>query len=281
MKIYISVDLEGLAGITQWSEVDIRSSRESSELLLLHLRSLLKGIQKSSCNVQEILIADSHANGDNIPYSLTQEFENVRIVRGPDRKNYMMTGIDSSFDRVFLLGYHAAGGSRFGVLDHTYSSLFQNLWINDQRMNEALINLGFAGEFAVPVSFIAGDQTLFNELEKHLKGKYVYVVTKQSVAKHAAIMNSLPRVLREIEVGATQATQLKKEELPTIKFSSPFELKIEFKDTMYADNCELIPGFQRLNGYTVSFTTENYETLLNAIWIVALVSEAVRTMRKQ
>ncbi len=281
MKVYISVDMEGLAGISQWREVDPRQSKESLELLTSQLRAVLKGIMKADRDVEEILISDSHANGDNIPYSLTQEFDNVRIVHGPDRKNYMMAGLDASFDRVFLLGYHAGAGNAYGNMDHTYSSsLIHNLWINGRRMNEALINLGFAGEFNVPLAFAAGDQTLLKELSESIGGKYVYVVTKESVGRYAAIMKPFPRVLKEIEDGAFQAVLIKKDELAMVKFTLPLELKIELKDTAYADSCELIPGFQRIDGRTVVFVTENYETLFNAILVVTLVAGAVRDMRK-
>jgi len=111
MKVFVSMDLEGLAGIASWSEVAPKISKEVAELVEEH--------------------------GDNIPYAITRDCTNVSVVRGALRRNYMMSGLDGSFDRVIFLGYHAGVGTLNAVMDHTYSgSIVQNIWINNMKMNE-------------------------------------------------------------------------------------------------------------------------------------------------
>jgi len=68
MKVFVSMDLEGLAGIASWSEVAPKISKEVAELVEEHVKAVLRGIEESGVSVDQVLIADSHAAGDNIPY---------------------------------------------------------------------------------------------------------------------------------------------------------------------------------------------------------------------
>jgi len=171
MKVFVSMDLEGLAGIASWSEVAPKISKEVAELVEEHVKAV----------------------GDNIPYAITRDCTNVSVVRGALRRNYMMSGLDGSFDRVIFLGYHAGVGTLNAVMDHTYSgSIVQNIWINNMKMNEALINAD------VPLALVVGDSSLKRELEDAGLNSLHYVVTKEGLSRYAAVMKPLRVVLEEI-----------------------------------------------------------------------------------
>lgn len=276
MKIYISVDMEGLAGISMWNEVAPRQSKESFDILYEHLRALLQGLFESG-KVDYVLISDSHAAGDNVYYRITEEFENVEIAHGPLRKDFMMIGLDKTFDRVVFLGYHAGVGSRYGIMDHTYSSsVIHDLWINGQRMNEAIINAAFAGYHGVPIALIIGDNILQKELKESLKGEYIYVVTKQSTGKFSAIMRSKSVVMKQIKDAAQRAAQIRKNKLPVVKFTPPIEMKIVFNDTYFADAVELMPKIERIDGRTVIFRDDDYSVVFNAIMAIVFLAKGVK-----
>ncbi|WP_041081979.1 M55 family metallopeptidase [Thermotoga profunda] len=276
MKVYVSVDMEGLAGISMWSEVTPRQSKESFEILYEHLKALLQGLFESG-KVDYVLISDSHAAGDNIYYKITEEFENVEIAHGSLRKDFMMIGLDKSFDRVIFLGYHAGVGAKYGIMDHTYSSsVIHNFWINGQRMNEAIINAAFAGYHGVPLALVIGDNTLQKELQQSLKGEYLYVVTKESTGRFSAIMKPKSLVMRQIKEAAQRAVQIEKSKLPIVKFTPPIEMKIELKDTSFADAAELMPGLERLDSRTVVFKGDDYSVVFNAIMAIVFLAKAVK-----
>ncbi len=276
MKVYISVDMEGLAGISMWSEVSPRQSRESVEILYEHLRALLQGLFESG-KVDQVLISDSHAAGDNIPYRITEEFQNVQIAHGPLRKDFMMIGLDQSFDRVVFLGYHAGVGAKYGIMDHTYSSsVIHNLWINGQRMNEAIINAAFAGYHKVPLALVIGDSALEKELKESLSGEYIYVVTKESTGRFSAIMRSKSTVMKEIREAARRAVQIEKNRLTLVRFTPPIEMKIELKDTSFADAVELMPKVERIDARTVVLQDNDYSVIFNAIMAIVLIAKAVK-----
>ena len=67
MKIYISLDMEGMAGICQ----PIQQTEDRAafrEALHLQLGWLVEGIQKSERNaeVTDIVVSDSHGEGTNL-----------------------------------------------------------------------------------------------------------------------------------------------------------------------------------------------------------------------
>ncbi|MEJ5228761.1 MAG: M55 family metallopeptidase [Pseudothermotoga sp.] len=278
MKIYVSVDMEGLAGISTWSEVTPKQSKESFELLYEHLRALLEGLFETG-KVEYVMISDSHGAGDNIPYRITDEFERIEIVHGLLRRDFMMTGLDSTFDRVIFLGYHAGVGTKYGIMDHTYSSsAIHNIWINGVRMNETLINAGFAGYHNVPLALVVGDDALREELKGSLTGNYLYVTTKQAVGRFSAIMRPKTVVMREIRDAATRVVSMKRDELALVKFTAPIELKIELKDTSFADAVELMPDLKRIDARTVSFCHDDYGVVFNALMAIVYIVSAVKNI---
>lgn len=279
MKIYVSVDMEGLAGIATWGEVDT-SKKEASEVLYEHLKALLEGIFSSNVDVEQVLISDSHGSGTAIPYRICEEFDNVSLVRGPFRRDYMMSGLDNTFDRVIFLGYHAGIGARNAIMDHTYSSsLIHNLWINGKRMNEALINAAFAGYHGVPICLVIGDHALVEELKEEFRGSWLSVETKRGLGRYAAIMKPKRQLFEEIKSAASQAVKIPRDELAFFKFDAPIELKVELKDTVYADQAELIPGVERIDGRTVRFVHEDYSVVFNAIMAMVYVAMVARDWR--
>ena len=280
MKVFVSMDLEGLAGIASWSEVAPKISKEVAELVEEHVKAVLRGIEESGVSVDQVLIADSHAAGDNIPYAITRDCTNVSVVRGALRRNYMMSGLDGSFDRVIFLGYHAGVGTLNAVMDHTYSgSIVQNIWINNMKMNEALINAGFAGHFDVPLALVVGDSSLKRELEDAGLNSLHYVVTKEGLSRYAAVMKPLKVVLEEIRIETALSMKCSRSELPVVKYETPVQLKMELKDTSFADGMSLMPGVKRLDGRTIVFESDDYEVVFNALLAALYIGYSIKGMK--
>ena len=106
LKIYISVDMEGMAGITSpYQERDeVPSFRRA---LHNQVRWIIEGIHASSRNdeIGEITISDSHGSGTNLSYDeLCQMDERISLVSGSPRRQYMMSCLDETYDVVFLAG---------------------------------------------------------------------------------------------------------------------------------------------------------------------------------
>lgn len=272
-RIFISLDFEGLAGITSWSDVDKKSSDYKQQVMLEQLRALLRGLNDS-----EIFLVDSHAMGDNVPWEITNEFPNVTLVSGGVRKYYMMYGIDESFDYIVFFGYHAGVGTTEANMDHTYSSSsIHNVWINGMEMNEALINAAFGGLFNVPVGCVIGDDKVVVQTKKHIPNA-VYVSTKTSVGRHSAIMKSMKELLNEIENAGKTLIQREKNSFNIFTFSKPVEMIVEFSDTLRADLVSSMPLVERLDGRKVKIVHEDYKVIFEALLAMTYICTAAKIL---
>ncbi|HNX01780.1 MAG TPA: M55 family metallopeptidase, partial [Candidatus Cloacimonadota bacterium] len=179
MKIYISLDMEGIPGTYNWEHENVDRAAVKT-CMYKHLGDVVDGLLHSHKDVREIVIADSHRGGDNIGYDFTERDERITLISGTPRSQYMMPALNEDFDRVFLIGYHAGTGSIFGSMDHTYANKrIHKIWINDQPMNEAIINAAYAGFKKVPVTLVSGDWALQEELMADNALPWVdYIATK-------------------------------------------------------------------------------------------------------
>ncbi len=270
MKIYISVDMEGVGGIHTWKDVTFGDPHYKWKELEEQLKWLVQPLLEDE-RVEQILIVDSHSVGDNIPYSITELDERVELISGFPRKRYMMAGLDSSFDRVIFFGYHAGVGSIAALMDHTYSNTtFHNVWINGLRMNEALINAAYAGYLGVPLAMVVGDEALKKELEEFLD-KVEYVSTKEGLGRFSARFYSKKRVKEEIERAVKRMMQKPREDLWVYRFEPPIELKVETNKTEFADALEMIPGTERLDGRTLKFIHDDYAVVFDTLLLMATI----------
>jgi D-amino peptidase len=278
MKIYISLDMEGMPGTFNW-EQEKENRPAVKGYMQSHLQNVVEAIISSPQNKQidEITIADSHANGDNIEYGFTALDSRISLISGNPRPCYMMPAFSPDYDQVFLVGYHAGTGALKGNMDHSYSNRrIHKIWLNGRRMNEALINSAYAGYHGVPVTMITGDKTLSEEILQQEAMPWVnFAVTKEAIAKFAAKNYSMEAVRESTAKAVLAALGSDKSAYPLYQFNSPITLKIEFISTSMADVACLMPRVKRLDGRSVEYTDDNYAVMFEAIMaLVTLASTA-------
>ncbi len=263
--------MEGLPGINAWHQVNDRDQRFLGKYLTETLEWVIDGIRESEfdSDVEQILVCDSHALGENIPYDFTEYDDRIYLIRGGLRDYYMMAGIDSTFTTVFFVGYHAGVGSIHGNMDHTYSSAtVHEIRINGFRMNETTINASFAGNLGVPVSLVIGDHALAEEL-KPIMPDTVLVETKEGLSRFSAIMKP-KNVVKKNVIEATKAA-LKKTVMGTVslyKLEPPYSVDINFNSTEMADESVLIPGVERISGQSIRYGCDSFPELLQTLLAV-------------
>ena len=277
MKIYISIDMEGIPGTWNW-EQEKKDRNSVKKAIYEHTRDVLEAILTSEENskIREIIIADSHGMGDNLDYEITVLDKRISLVSGSPRPCYMMPAFDQDISAVLFLGYHAGSGANHGNMDHTYSnSRVHKLWINDQPMNETLINAAYAGFYNVPVILITGDQTLLKELQDTPLAEAEYVVTKKAIAKFAAKSYSKLKIREEVKDKVKTALKKLGQPLNIYRFSSPVTLKILFNSSSMADMAALIPFTTRLDGRTITYTHKDYAVIFEAIMALTSIAYTV------
>lgn len=118
LKVYISVDMEGVAGAVTDDQLG-PSSFEYARFREFMTREALAAVTAAKeAGAGEIVVSDSHGNGENLLIELFPK--DVRIIRAWPRKLSMMAGIDRTFDAVLFIGYHASTNNLSGGRAHTF-----------------------------------------------------------------------------------------------------------------------------------------------------------------
>ena len=174
----------------------------------------------------------------------------------------LMPGIDSTFDKLFLMGFHAKMGTRFAQFDHTISTAtISNLSINNIVVGEIGIYGMYAGLRGVSVALTTGDGPAVDE-SQDLFGAHEGVRVKQGLGRFAVRTFNPAQVLTQITEGAKNAMD---NGAPPIEVSLPVTISIDFLRSAEADMAEMVPGCVRSSARTVQYVHEDPDIAFQAL----------------
>ncbi|HEY9084969.1 MAG TPA: M55 family metallopeptidase [Candidatus Tyrphobacter sp.] len=262
MRIYISCDMEGTAGVCSWNQCDPENRDEYPvyrRYMTQEVRAAVDGAREGGAT--EFLVNDSHWSMRNL---LWEELPgDVRVVSGAPKPHSMAERIDDGVDAVFLTGYHAKGGDLDGVLAHTFSDeTVYRVAINGTECSEALIVAALAGAHRVPVLLVTGDSTIVNETLRALPW-VTGVAVKDAIGFNATNSLTPSAAQAAIRAGARDAVANVARAEPFV-FAPPVEVLLETARVENCDYIELMPGFERVTGRTVRFRAPDYATAYRA-----------------
>src|SRR5215468_8207591 len=162
VKVFISFDMEGVAGIVDWSQCKGPGQpyEEGRQLLLGEVNAAIDGAVAAGAT--EIVCNDSHGTMNNLDPA--QLHGRASYVAGRHKPLYMMEGMDDSVDAVFFIGYHGSISGASSVLSHTYNpSVIAKAELNGVECGESGINALVALACRAPVALITGDQQTITE----------------------------------------------------------------------------------------------------------------------
>jgi D-amino peptidase len=263
MRVYISVDMEGIAGVVHEGQTDPIEPRHAGEynrfrrLMTNEANAAIAGALEAGAT--GVLVNDSHWLMRNL---LAEELNPVaELLSGGPKRLSMVEGIDGGFDAAMFIGYHARAGTQHATIDHTYTSRVYEARINGQPVGELALNAAMAGVHAVPVVMVSGDQALAAEATAVLGKGVETVVVKEAVGRFAA-RSVAPSVACQ-RVRTAAAAALKRKHSP-FTFKPPIRLEVDFIVSQMADMAELVPGSNRTGGRTVSYATDEYGEVFRA-----------------
>jgi D-amino peptidase len=254
VKIYISADMEGISGVVSMQQIDpgAREYERARRMMTREVNAVIEAAFEHGA--REIVVNDAHGDMDNI---LIEELDSrVSLISGSPKPLSMMQGIDSSFDGVFFVGYHARAGSSEAIIDHTYTFRVLDAKINGRPMSEAGLNGRLAGYYRVPVTFISGDQNAVRCAREELNN-HIGVVVKQAVGRTAAVIYPFSQVETRLKAGVAEALKKIRSFKPTVE-RDLVELEVSFNVSDMAAMALLIPGAIRKDARTVVYTGRDY-----------------------
>lgn len=263
MRVYISVDMEGIAGVAHEDQTDPTDPRHAGEynrfrrLMTNEANAAIAGALEAGA--EAVLVNDSHWLMRNL---LAEELNPAaELLSGGPKRLSMVEGIDGGFDAAMFIGYHARAGTRNATIDHTYTSRVYEARLNRQPVGELAINAAMAGLFGVPVVLVSGDQSLAAEARTLLGDGVETVVVKQAVGRFAARSLAPSVACTRIREGAARA--LGRRHTPLV-LKPPIHLEVDFALTQMADMAGLVPGSIRTSGRTLSYTADDYQEVFRA-----------------
>ena len=259
MKLYISLDIEGITGVTSWSETD--NNNKDYAPFVKHMEKELVTVCEAAKEIgfDEILVNDGHETGRNITGFDLPEY--VKIIRGwSGNPLTMIEGIDESFDAIAFVGYHAPTGSGASPLSHTmHVSKLNGIRINGKIVSEFLIGYYSGLYYDIPTVFLSGDAGICSEVNTANKNIGT-VATKEgfggaTINKHSSVvLKELDETVSNIDV---QNLDKYMEKLP-----DSFYVEVDYRNPAIAYRNSFYPNANLKSYTTVEFEADDFFEVL-------------------
>jgi D-amino peptidase len=253
MKVFISIDLEGITGICTEAQTNPSGPDYPSACTAMRadLDAALEGCL--SAGATSVVVCDAHAAGRNL--RVTGLPDRVALIGSSPWSLDMMSGLDESFDAVLFIGYHARAGVAAAVLEHTYMhKVVFSITMAGMEIGEFGLNAMLAGYFGVPCVFVSGDDKVVAEA-RALVPDIGTATVKMSLAR-TCTQALPPAVTGQLIKEAVQAALVAKLPTPVVWAGAP--LKVVFARTHYCDGAAIQCGARRLDGRTVEIAGASY-----------------------
>jgi D-amino peptidase len=265
LKIYISVDMEGVAGVVTADQL-LPGGFEYERFRHFMTDETLAAVRAAKqAGATQIVVSDSHGNGENL---LVEAFpKDVRLVRSWPRHGAMMAGLDKSFAGAIFVGYHASTSNAKGVRAHTFSSAhLTRVALNGSPVTEAEFNAAYAGEFGVPILFASGDDAAIAEIKTHL-GEMDTVITKNNLGFHSAETLTPAASCDLIFDGVLHAMAHRAQRHATL-ISKPVTLELSFKNYMPAEVLSYLRSVERVDSHSIRFVGRDMAEVADFVDVV-------------
>lgn len=254
LKVYISVDMEGITGVVSSDQLGPASFeyQRAREWMTGDALAAIQGARDAGAT--EIVISDSHGNGQNL--LIDQLPEDVTVIRSWPRPLMMMEGIDSTFAAAIFVGYHSGTSNVKGVRAHTMSSAtLTGVTLNGREVPEGGINAAIAGYFGVPIVAVTGDDAAVAEVTPFGVGMEGAVV-KRAISFHSAATLT-PKAGQALIRAKVKAGVEKRARVAPWVLNGAVTAEISFKHYRAPEMLAYLPIVTRVNAHTIRFVGKN------------------------
>ncbi len=249
MKVFLSVDMEGISGLVRWADVvrDGMDYQLNRTFMTLDANAAIEGAFDAGAT--EVVVEENHGVEDLCDLRLDEIDPRCRVVRGAGRPTATcMAGLDADCGVILLVGHHARAGSFPGIMAHTISyGAFSAVRIGGRDIGEGELFAIRGGELGVPVGLVTGDQVVIEQMRARVPGIEA-VEVKRALARQSGDVIPPARARVAIREGARQAVaRARAGELePHLGEPVPYEIEVELRAPASAG---LRANFERLEEF--------------------------------
>ncbi|MCY8520489.1 M55 family metallopeptidase [Bacillus atrophaeus] len=246
MKLYMSVDMEGISGLPDDTFVNSRKHNyeRGRAIMTEEANYVIAEAFNSGCS--EVLVNDSHSKMNNL--LIEKLHPEADLISGDVKPFSMVQGLDETFSGAVFVGYHARA-SVPGVMSHSMIFAVRHFYINDQPVGELGLNAYTAGFFDVPVIMVSGDDQAAREAEALIPNVTTAAV-KETISRSAVKCLSPAKAGRLLTEKTAYALRNKDKVKPLTPPDRPV-LSIEFANYGQAEWANLMPGTEIKPGTTI------------------------------
>ncbi|WP_179400977.1 M55 family metallopeptidase [Burkholderia guangdongensis] len=275
MKILISTDIEGVAGV--FAAEQVRAGNPEYERarrwMTAEANAAIEGAFAGGA--QAVWVNDSHGGFRNLlPDALDAR---ARVILGKPRVLGMMAGLEARPDLVFMIGYHAKSQTR-GVLAHTInSSAFTQVWLNGVEVGEAGLYGALAREHGAHVALASGDDVFAQETRPLFPDAHFETVKTAGGASTgdtltpAAACARILAAARETVERAWAAGMRAESHRP-----APATCTLRVQTAAFADLFAVLPTLERVDAVTLRFGGESVEYVVRTLNSLSAMSFMLR-----
>ncbi|MET9735755.1 M55 family metallopeptidase [Streptomyces sp. NPDC006458] len=162
MRIYISVDMEGITGLVDADDVQPggRDYERGRLMMAEDANAAIRGALAAGAT--GITVNDAHGPMRNLlPESLHPA---ARLIRGKPKQMGMLEGLAPKYDAAVFVGYHSRAGA-LGVLSHSFMGHeIEDMWLDGRPVGEIGLAHATAAAIGVPVTVLTGDDCACAEM---------------------------------------------------------------------------------------------------------------------
>lgn len=271
MKVFVSSDMEGTAGIVDWAQCigpgpEYQAGRR---LLLAEVNAAIGGALEAGAT--EVVVNDSHWTMRNLP---PEELAGgASYVSGRGKPLYMMQGLDGTFDAVLFVSYHGSFDGEASVLSHTYNpDAIDGVRVDGRPAGESGINALVAAHFGVPVVLVTGDRATVGQARAFMPG-VEGVVVKESLSRTAAV-GLHPERARELIREAARRGVERATSIPVPEVAPSVRLEVSFQKADLAEAAQMIRGVDRAGTRAVTISGESRLDVYRRFVAVVMLTRA-------
>ena len=267
MKIFISVDIEGVAGVVALQEGQPGNAEyeRARRLMTAEANAAVAGAFDGGAT--EVVVNDSHGPMVNL---LPEELDaRAELIRGNIKPFGMFAGLDDGFAGAMCVGYHAAAGDR-GVLSHTTAGVFTAVRLNGSVSSEASLYGALAGSMGVPVVLLSGDDVIVGACRDLFVGAQL-VQVKTALSQRAARSVAPSVACEQIRRAAAEAVGSAGRVRP-YRVAMPGRIEFDFARPIMADQCGRIPVGERVGPRTVGFACGTVQDAVGWMAVCAVMA---------
>ena len=247
LKVYISVDMEGIAGVVSNAQAGGADYEWARPLMLAETNAAIAGAFEAGAT--EVVVNDAHGSHTNLRADLLDR--RATLITGSPKPMGMVEGLDATFDAVMFIGYHGHANQVDAVMGHTYSHALRHVRINGREVGEYGTAGMVAGYYRVPVVFVSGDKVFAEEARQFFPGVEALAV-KEGIGFTAA-KTLHPAVARERITAGVKTALARRSEMKPVTITTPITLEVELSMASDADAAMFVPGLERVDGSTVRY----------------------------